>query len=402
MKKENLSETEKFKKSKLMSLFLQGAFFSFSSAILSYVLSSYIEKFIDSSYIGVVYLIPNIISIILIFYFGKIIKKFGIYKAYIFDIVLLFLSLFLQAFIDKNIIYILFLLVIYQSTMALSWVFIDYYVEKYSTDSSTGNTKGLQWTIINATFIFGPFFSGFMVQYLGYEAIFLLASLMIIPPIIFVVKNFKNIKIVHEENTKINIKEVYKNKAVFKISIVNFLLNFFYCWMTIFTPLYMNKVLNLTWDKIGVITALILLPFIIFQFPAGKIADKYLGEKELLMISILILGLSTIGLFFVKDVFWFILILFTTRIGASVLEIMREVYLYKNINAQNVDLISFYKILSPLSWVAGPALSTILLSIFDMKYLFLILGLTILFVGIPILWNLKDTKVNFKSKIINF
>ena len=402
MKKENLSETEKFKKSILMSLFLQGAFFSFSSAILSYVLSSYIEKFIDSSYVGVVYLIPNIISIILIFYFGKIIKKFGIYKAYIFDIVLLFLSLFLQAFIDKNIIYILFLLVIYQSTMALSWVFIDYYVEKYSTDSSTGNTKGLQWTIINATFIFGPFFSGFMVQYLGYEAIFLLASLMIIPPIIFVVKNFKNIKIAHEENTKINIKEVYKNKAVFKISIVNFLLNFFYCWMTIFTPLYMNKVLNLTWDKIGVITALILLPFIIFQFPAGKIADKYLGEKELLMISILILGLSTIGLFFVKDVFWFILILFTTRIGASVLEIMREVYLYKNINAQNVDLISFYKILSPLSWVVGPALSTILLSIFEMKYLYLILGLTILFVGIPILWNLKDTKVNFKSKIINF
>lgn len=402
MKKQIISEAEKFKKNKLTSLFLQGAFFSFSSAILSYVLSSYIEKFIGSSFVGLIYLIPNIISIILIFYFSKIIKKVGIYKAYILDIFLLFSSLFLQVFVDKNVFYIIFLLIIYQVTMSLSWVFIDYYVEKYSSDSSTGNTKGLQWTIINTTFIFGPFLAGFMVSYLGYASIFLLASLMIIPPIIFIIKHFKNIKIVHEENVNIKIKEVYKNKAVFKISIINFLLNLFYCWMTIFTPLYMNKVLGLTWDKIGVITALILLPFIIFQFPAGKIADKYLGEKELLMISVLILGVSTIGLFFIKDIFWFVLILFITRIGASILEIIREVYLYKNLDASNVDLISFYKILSPLSWVIGPILSTILLSVLEMKYLYLILGLVILLVGVPVLWNLKDTKTNFKSKLINF
>lgn len=402
MEEENESDSEKFKKSKINSLFLQGAFFSFSSAILSYVLSSYIEQFIDSSLVGIVYLIPNIICIILIFYFGKIIKKSGIYKAYILDILLLFVSLFLQVFADKNIFYIIFLLVVYQVTMSLSWVFIDYYIEKYSSDSSTGNTKGLEWTIINATFILGPFLAGFMVSYLGYHSIFLLASLMIIPPIIFVVKNFKNIKMVHEETTKIDFKKIYNNKAVFKISIMNFILNFFYCWMTIFTPLYMNKVLNLTWDKIGVITALVLLPFIIFQYPAGKVADKYLGEKELLMLSTVIMGVSTVALFFTKEVFWFILILFVTRIGASILEITREVYLYKNLDASNIDLISFYKLVSPLSWVVGPILSTILLSFLDMKYLYIILGFIILLVGVPVLWNLKDTKENFKSKIINF
>jgi len=148
--------------------------------------------------------------------------------------------------------------------------------------------------------------------------------------------------------------------------------------------------------------SIVLIPFIIFQYPAGKVADKYLGEKELLMISTLILGVSTIALFFVKNVFWFTLILFLTRIGASILEIIREVYLYKNLDASNIDLISFYKLVSPLSWVIGPMLSSILLNIFDMKYLFLILGIIILVVGIPVLWNLKDTKVNFKSKIINF
>lgn len=402
MPKENINETEKFKKVKLNSLFLQGAFFSFSSAILSYILSSYIETYIGSEYVSIIYLIPNIISVFLIFYFGKIIKKIGIYRAYTFDIILLFLSLFLEVFSEHNIFYIVFLLIIYQVTLALSWIFIDYYIEKYSTDNSTGNTKGIQWTIMNLTFLFGPLLSGFMISRLGYSSVFLLASLMIIPPFIFVISNFKNIKIVHEESTKINFKKVYKNKPVWKISIMNFLLNFFYCWMTIFTPLYMNKVLNLGWDKIGIITSLILIPFVIFQYPAGKVADKYLGEKELLMISTLILGVSTIALFFVKNIFLFILVLFLTRVGASILEIIREVYLYKNLDASNIDLISFYKLVSPLSWVVGPMLSSIVLSVLDMKYLFLILGIIILVIGIPVLWNLKDTKINFKSKIINF
>ena len=402
MVKENLSETENFKKSKLNSLFLQGVFFSFSSAILSYVLSSYIEEYIGSNYVSIIYLIPNIITIFLIFHFGKIIKKIGIYTAYLLDIVLLFFSLFLEVFSDHNIFYIVFLLIVYQTTMALSWIFIDYYIEKYSSDSSTGNTKGIQWTTINLTFLFGPLLAGFLVSHFGYSPVFFLSSIMIIPPLIFIVKGFKNIKIVREENTKINLRKIHRNKAVWKISIMNFLLNFFYCWMTIFTPLYMNKVLNLTWDKIGIIMSIVLIPFIIFQYPAGKVADKYLGEKELLMISTLILGVSTIALFFVKNVFWFTLILFLTRIGASILEIIREVYLYKNLDASNIDLISFYKLVSPLSWVIGPVLSSILLNIFDMKYLFLILGIIILVVGIPVLWNLKDTKINFKSKIINF
>ncbi len=91
MPKENINETEKFKKVKLNSLFLQGAFFSFSSAILSYILSSYIETYIGSEYVSIIYLIPNIIAVFLIFYFGKIIKKIGIYRAYTFDIILLFL-----------------------------------------------------------------------------------------------------------------------------------------------------------------------------------------------------------------------------------------------------------------------------------------------------------------------
>ena len=111
--------------------------------------------------------------------------------------------------------------------------------------------------------------------------------------------------------------------------------------MVVFTPIYMNKVLGLTWDKVGIISALILLPFVIFQYPAGKIADKYWGEKELLFLGILIMGISTIGLFFTHSIWAFVGLLFCTRIGASIIEIMREVYLYKNLNAGNIDCLLY-------------------------------------------------------------
>ena len=358
----NESETEVFKKKKLNTLFAFGAFISFSSAVITYVLSSYIVKFIDESLVGLVYLFSNVLSIIFIFNFGKIIKRFGIFRMCITNIVVLFLSLILQLFISKTIFNVILLIIIYQTASASIWMFIDYYVEKYSSDNTTGNTKGLQWTILNITFLFGPLVSGFLIAYFNFNSIFLVSAIAIVPVLFLLLSHFKNIKIVHEDHVKIDIKKIYKNKPIFKISVINFILNFFYYWMVVFTPIYMNKVLGLTWDKVGIISALILLPFVIFQYPAGKIADKYLGEKELLFLGILIMGLSTIGLFFTNSIWAFVGLLFCTRIGASIIEIMREVYLYKNLNAGNIDLISFYKIMSPFAWVVGPIISIFFLS----------------------------------------
>ncbi len=399
--KSNLkTEKEFIRKTKLKLLFIQGAFFSFASALLSYVISSYLSDYIQDKYVSIVYLISNIFCFLIVFNFGKIIKKIGLFKSVIFNMLILFLSLILQLIIKQNIFTIASTIILYQITSALVYVFMDYYVEKYSLDGSTGDTKGLQLTIMNFTFLLGPLSAGFLLERFGFSFLFFLSIIFTIPTFFIFIKHFKNIKITGTKTIKIKLKKVLKNNAVFRISIVSLILNTFFCLVNIYTPIYMSKNLGLSWDKIGIILAIILIPFIIFQYPAGKIADKYLGQKELLITSIIVMGVSTCALFFTKNVITFTIALFFTRVGASVVEIMRDVHFYKNINSRSLDFLCFYKSMTSFAYIIGPIISSLILTFFNIKFLFLFLGIIIVISGVLVLWNLKDTKVNFKSKFI--
>ena len=399
-KKELETEIEFTRKSKLKYLFIQGAFFSFATALLSYVLSSYLSKYISDQYVSLVYLVSNIVCFIMVFSFGKIIKKIGLFKSAVINMLILLLSLLLQIIIKQNIFTVVSTIIFYQISSALTYIFIDYYIEKYSLDGSTGDTKGLQWTIMNGTFLLGPLLAGFLLEKTGFDFIFLLSLLATVPTFVIFIKHFKNIKTTTTKTVNIKLKKIIKNNAVFRISMVSLLLNLFYCWMSIYTPIYMSKVLDLSWDKIGIILAIILLPFAIFQYPVGKIADKYLGQKEMLMTSIIIMGLSTIALFFTKNVITFTLALFCTRIGASVLEVMRDIHFYKNTSSKDLDLMSFFKSMTSFAYIIGPIISSLILTFFEIKNLFLVLGVIIIVFGLIVTWGLKDTKINFKSRFI--
>lgn len=394
------TEIEKNRQKKLKLLFIQGAFFSLSTALLSYTLSSYLAQYISDKYVSLIYSISYGISFVLTIYFGKIIKKIGLFKSAIFNVIIMISMLLLQMIIKQNIFTVFITIIAYQVTASMMYVFLDYYIEKYSLDGSTGNTKGLQWTVMNGTFLLGPLVSGIVLDKLGFNVMFLLSIITAIPVLWILIKDFKNIKVTATKTVSIKLNKIVKNNAVFKISIINFVLNLFYCIMSIYSGIYMNKVLDLTWDKIGIILAIILIPFVIFQYPAGKIADKYLGQKELLLTSIIVTGVSTICLFFARNVITFTIALFTTRIGASVMEIMRDVHFYKNVDSKNLDFISFFKSMSSFGYIIGPIIASITLSFLEMKYLFLVLGIFVLVVGLVTIWNLKDTKVNFKSKFI--
>ena len=394
------NENEIMRRKKIKLLFIQGALISFSSALLSYVLSSYLAQFISDKYVSLVYLVSNIICFFLTLHFGKLIKQLGIFRASIINLLIMLFALLLQPIIKENLFTVVFTIILYQVSSALVYVFIDYYVEKYSLDGTTGDTKGLQWTVMNFTYLFGPLCAGFLLDKVGFNIIFVLSAIFVIPIIIIADKHFKNIKVSPTRTVKIRLHKILHNNSVSRISMVNFLLNIFYCIMSIYTPIYMNKVLNLSWDKIGIILAIILIPFVLFQYPAGKIADKYLGQKELLMTAIIIMGASTIAMFFSNNVIVFSIALFSTRIGASVVEVMRDVHFYKNVGTKNLDYISFFKSMASFAYIIGPIIASITLTFFPLKSLFLILGIIVIVFGLIVTWKLKDTKVNFKSRFI--
>ena len=164
------------------------------------------------------------------------------------------------------------------------------------------------------------------------------------------------------------------------ILFIQFLLQFFYAWMIIYTPLYLHTVAGFDWPTIGVIFTAMLAPFVLLEGPLGWVADK-VGEKTILSVGFVIMGASTGLIGYVTDhnIYIWAAILFMTRVGAAMVEVMADTYFFKKVDATNSNVISFSRMARPTAYVVGPVVATLLFTVFDMKGLFIFLGLFMLY-----------------------
>lgn len=84
-------------------------------------------------------------------------------------------------------------------------------------------------------------------------------------------------------------------------------------------------------------------------------------------------------------------LLFMTRVGASMLEIMSESYFFKHVDGRAPNLVGAFRIIFPVAYIIAPALGALLLLVMPLQYLFLVVG-AILLTGIPVALGLTDTR----------
>ena len=196
----------------------------------------------------------------------------------------------------------------------------------------------------------------------------------------------------HSSFTK-SLKEMYQNHNLRGIFWLAMLLNVFFNATTVFIPIYLNRVVGFTWVELGLMFSIMLLPFLFIEIPAGIIADKYLGEKEMLALGYLIM-IICLCLFFTSNSvnFWFwTALLFVSRIGAALVEAMRESYFFKNVCAKDVEKINIFRTTIPIGYLFGSLLSLVVLIFLPMSYIFPITAI-ILCSAFPFLAIIKDTR----------
>jgi len=163
--------------------------------------------------------------------------------------------------------------------------------------------------------------------------------------------------------------------------------------MVIYTPIYLHDYLHFGWEQIGLIFTVMLVPFVLVDFPLGQLSDK-IGEKKLLLagFSITILFTLLIPLITLPIVWLWAAILFGTRVGAATIEVMAESYFFKEVREKNSDEISFFRNTYPLSFVIAPLVAIpVLLFVPHFKYLFFVLA-AIMLVGLLLALRLRDVK----------
>ena len=373
------------KRNKMLEMvYLLMLFLSLHSYLPLYINSSFLNKYTNDATIGYLYTAGSIISIFFYIYFPKIIRALGNYKTTL--LAILGESLCIAGLIfGKSFTTIALAFIVQQAIMAILFLNLDEFLEKYSSsnktvaNSSTGKIHAMYFTVGNFALICTPFISGLLIASdSDYWKIFALAGVMLIPMLMLLRIEFNTFKDLRYSDIKLieTIRTVWKNKNIRNITIANFFLQFFYAWMVIYTPIYLHEHIGMGWPAIGIVFSVMLIPFLIFEIPVGWLSDNVLGEKELLIIGFCIIAISSMGMAFptTTGIAVWAMILFFTRMGASFVEICTESYFFKKIKPEESNKISLFRMMRPVSYITAPLVVSVTLSVTNLGHSFLVLG----------------------------
>ncbi len=379
----------------LKTVYLLGFLLSISTALPAYIHSNFIEQFTDLANVSWFFLAANLLTFLCIIIYPSFIKNFKNYQTAKLAIAFNLMALVGLATVNSWFPLLMFFVVLLTANTLL-WINLDIFLEKFITTKKTGRIRTTFYTLMNLGWVITPLFVSYLSKNGTYHVVYLVSALIMLPFYIIFWERSRYLKDhFHYKRLEIikSIKKIIKNHNLQGIFSVSIFLNLFYALAVVYMPIYLHNNLGFAWSQLGVMFSIMLLPFILFEWPAGYLADKYLGEKEIMITGLFILIISLVLFATVTSssmLVWTI-ILFFSRIGAALVEAMRESYFFKRVRPKDIDIIDFFRTTTPLGYILGTIIGGLCLSVMPINYMFLVLA-TILLLGFYFIFILKDTK----------
>lgn len=379
---------------RLPVIMASGFFAAMSTALAVYVNSSFLATLVGSARVGLVYGVAYFVTLIVMQQYGSFIERFRNHRAMAM-VLLLQISMALLLAANIHVAVSLAAFVFYTVATTVNIVNFDVFLKRLTPSTRTGRVRGLFWTVVNVGFVVSPSITALLLAIDGYTLVYAISALAALPPLIMISVAYRGdtAKIAYKthENVGQTLRRIARDRNLRGIFAIALLIYVFYSWMVIYTPLYLLEA-GFTWAQIGTLFTIMLIPFVVVEYPAGWLADKYLGETEMLTLGFAIMAWSILGLMVVHS-FWAVaLMLFCSRVGASLVEIMRESYFYKRVSVTDLDLIETFRNTAAFANMLAPIIaSCLLLSGAGLHVVFISLSLLmVLATGIPV--TMEDTK----------
>jgi MFS family permease len=380
--------------SPLLIIYVVSFFYTLHSALPVYINSTFLATLMPERYVGPIYALSSLLAIVALILIPRLLKALGDYFATVFFIVFEIAALICIAAFPSPAFTIAFFIVSAVLVTLISFDF-DLIVEKFSKNASTGWIRGLYLTSANIAWVIAPALAGFILGENQYWRIYLAAALLLLPGLLIFVRKLEHFRdpLYRTIHFRRGLAAVWRTADLRYIFFISFLLYFFFTVMVIYTPIYLHEYIGFPWEKLGVMFSIMLVPFLLLEAWLGRVADRLLGEKELLIAGFIVIAFATGTLSFVTApsfALWAGL-LFATRVGAAMVESMTETYFFKKIGAGDAQMVSFQRTIRPFAGLVGPLAATAFLAVLPLQQIFLALGILML-LGIPFALTLKDTR----------
>ncbi|MEK7621669.1 MAG: MFS transporter [Patescibacteria group bacterium] len=376
-------------------VFFAGFSLTLSAALTYYVNSSFLESLVGEKRVGLIYAVSALVTLTFILFVPRLSKCLGLLKLSRGIALIFFAGTATLSFVEIPIIQLLAFIITHSTVVGLG-LCLDIYLETLSADHRTGRIRGGYLTMINAAVLISPFISGTVLNraansHFDYQIIYFLSCLAALP---LLYQLFWQLTPRPLPLQPLGLRHrLLRDPNIRKILLLDFFLNLFYFFMVIYLPLHLLHTIGFSWGNIGFIFTIMLLPFVLIEYPLGWLADRKFGEKEILSIGLVIAAIFTLPIAFIttKNILFWAILLFLTRVGASAIEAMKDAYLFKKVTGNDIGIISLSRLMIPLAYLIGSLIALIVLRFFPISSLFLLISVLFL-LGLYSSLTLEDTK----------
>jgi MFS family permease len=370
-------------------------FFSIFSTLVTFILLPYLSTFMPSAYTGFVLAGSAIGAIVVFPFLPKLVQRYGAQQIALTLALLEMVVLFALAEASGIIASVLLIAVTIAVQPFLAYQF-DLLIEATFTDSNaTGRVYSLFRTAWNTAALAAPLLLGALLANSdSYGRIFLACAAMLAPLVIlFTIRKLPASPAPQLTRMGDTLRTIFHNRDLSAVMVGNLLLYLFLVWMPLYTPVYLHNVLGVSWTNLGWIFAIMLIPYVVVEYPAGWIADRYLGDKEMMFVGFIIAGAGLAALAWLtptSSLLTILLILTGSRVGAALVESMVNAHFFRRISKRDVNSVSVYRSVWPLSYLIAPLVGSVLLVYGSYSTFFISTGAFIIVAGVTATLLIKD------------
>ncbi|OYV63020.1 MAG: hypothetical protein B7X03_03390 [Parcubacteria group bacterium 21-58-10] len=361
-------------------------FFALFSALTAYILLPYLSTFMPMAYTGLVISGGALVAIILFPLMPQLVGRFGIQRIALTFALLESAMLFALA-VAPGALVAPFLIALSISLEPLLAYELDLLLEAtVAEEGTTGRVRTRFTTAWNVASLISPLLMGaLLVNSDAYGRVFLASSAALVPFIVlFATKRLPTgvpPKLSHLRDT---LTCILHDRDLAAVTFGHLILYSFYSWAPLYVPAYLHAVLGIPWSSLGWMFSLMLIPYVLIEYPAGWIADTVLGDKEMLLAGFLIAGASLASLSLLTPatpIAVIVVILVCSRVGSALIESMTEGHFFRRVSERDVNSISVFRGVWPVASLLAPVVGSSILFFGTYQLLFLLTGGFIMLAG---------------------
>jgi len=255
--------------------------------------------------------------------------------------------------------------------------------------------ESMIYTLLNIGWLVGPLIAGFAADRFSINFVFLLAFIFVMLAFLMTLQiKLKRSRIVRENHKNLikNFRAYFRTWKRTSAYIISCGVAFWWSFIYIFMPLEIMK-RGLSHAFVGLFLFLVIVPLILFEYYAGKLADRY-GFRIFFICGFLALSLLSGMIFFMDNIFMIAFCLFTGSFAIAFIEPLQESYFFACIKKKDEDL--YYPTFltsKSVSHTLSRIMIAVILLRFSFNHIFIMISLFMLAVVLVVL-NIKEPLLN--------